>query len=283
MKKIAYLICASGLFSSAFLHAGTLTRMNNTAHWGGWYTGLNLGGWWDRHDYVQATGTPGSNRVINPGLNPSFSSAVTNVAKANPDGLITGFQVSYNQEYRYTYLVGVEADLQWLLNKNNIGRGSRSIALTDSPSSIDTNLALTKSTRVIGTVRARAGYMMTPKWLIYGTGGLGYGMANLGVAYTAHFKGYPGTARNLAISKTGAINYLLGWSAGGGIEWMYKKNWVARIEMLCINLGSIQKKVNLTQYSDATTPPSPYSDTQVTIKVPFNQAVARVALSYRFA
>lgn len=283
MKKMAYLLCASSLFSSTFLHAATLTRMNNTAHWGGWYTGINAGGWMDTHHHTPIYGSPGSMNVLNPGANARFSTAVTNVTKIDPRGVIAGVLVSYNYEHRYTYLFGAEADIQALTNEKNIGTASRTTSLNQASIVINTETSLEKINHIIGTVRARAGYMMTPKWLIYGTGGLGYGMANLKAEYAAIFIGNPELTRNIAFSKTGTINYLLGWSVGGGIEWMYKKNWIGRIEALYIDLGSIQKTQTLTQYSSATTPHSPYGQTLININVPFTQMVARAALSFRFA
>ena len=66
-----------------------------------------------------------------------------------------------------------------------------------------------------GTVRGRVGYLITPTLLIYGTGGFAYGQVD---------------AWGLASTNTG-------WTAGGGVEWMFAPHWSAKVEYLYVDLS----------------------------------------------
>jgi outer membrane immunogenic protein len=63
-----------------------------------------------------------------------------------------------------------------------------------------------------GTVRGRVGVTIMPTLLIYGTGGFAYGEFRSGV------------------TQSSAIQ--TGWTAGGGVEWMFMPNWSAKLEYL---------------------------------------------------
>ncbi|HXY59243.1 MAG TPA: outer membrane beta-barrel protein [Methylocystis sp.] len=68
-----------------------------------------------------------------------------------------------------------------------------------------------------GTVRGRAGYLFTPTLLIYGAGGFAYGEVD---------------HQLWGISDTRT-----GWTAGGGLEWMFTPNWSAKVEYLHVDLS----------------------------------------------
>jgi outer membrane immunogenic protein len=63
-----------------------------------------------------------------------------------------------------------------------------------------------------GTLRGRVGVTIMPTLLIYGTGGFAYGEFRSGV------------------TQSDAIQ--TGWTAGGGVEWMFMPNWSAKLEYL---------------------------------------------------
>jgi opacity protein-like surface antigen len=132
------------------------------------------------------------------------STALANAGTASvkQKGFIGGGQIGYNLQLGSNVVVGIEADIQ---GSDIHGGGSNSGSSTDSfaargftfsKSAIGPNFAesLTAawgnpvfnrsafgtddiSARVdwLGTVRARAGYLITPNFLIYATGGLAYG------------------------------------------------------------------------------------------------------------
>ena len=82
-----------------------------------------------------------------------------------------------------------------------------------------------------GTVRGRLGFLATPTFLLYGTGGLAYGrVASATVnSFTATPDIYTGST-----STTRA-----GWTAGAGGEWMFAPNWSAKAEYLYVDLGTV--------------------------------------------
>ena len=68
----------------------------------------------------------------------------------------------------------------------------------------------------LGTIRTRAGYLITSSLLVYGTGGLGYGGAQLQRAFHT-------SSENTTV---------LGYVAGGGLEWLFSPNWSVKTEGL---------------------------------------------------
>jgi outer membrane immunogenic protein len=80
-----------------------------------------------------------------------------------------------------------------------------------------------------GTVRGRIGWLMTPSWLIYGSGGLAYGR----IVTSAETNG---AASVLADS---GVTWKTGWTAGGGVEWKFTDHISAFAEYLYAQLGSV--------------------------------------------
>jgi len=65
-------------------------------------------------------------------------------------------------------------------------------------------------------VRGRAGYLITPTLLLYGTAGFAYG----------------------DVTAFQRSNTSTGWTAGGGAEWLFSPNWSAKVEYLYVDLDS---------------------------------------------
>ena len=75
--------------------------------------------------------------------------------------------------------------------------------------------------RLVGALlRGRLGFLITPTLLVYGTGGFAYGGLN-GNGITGNYS-----------------NTRTGWTAGGGVEWMFMPNWSAKAEYLYTDLSS---------------------------------------------
>ena len=94
----------------------------------------------------------------------------------------------------------------------------------------------------IGTVRGRLGYLVTPELLLYGTGGLAYGAYNFNIRRTqldsvvfptnnGACPGVPGYSCNgltpiiVGLGSVSSSSTLVGYSVGGGAEWMLFPNW----------------------------------------------------------
>ncbi len=65
-------------------------------------------------------------------------------------------------------------------------------------------------------MRGRAGWLFTPTLLVYGTAGFAYG----------------------GVQAWSYTNTRTGWTAGGGLEWMFAPRWSAKVEYLYADLDS---------------------------------------------
>lgn len=104
-----------------------------------------------------------------------------------------------------------------------------------------------------GTVRGRLGYAVTPAVLAYATGGWAYGKLH-----------------NFFDGATLSTPSPDGWTAGGGVEALFGRNWSAKIEYLHIDLGSPQ-----VCSASGNCHPSIYS--------PYKLDIVRVGLNYKFS
>jgi outer membrane immunogenic protein len=169
------------------------------ATWTGFYLGANVGaGWLD--SYVRNGSLLGwTGAGWGPG--PVIGTGTTEV------GVVGGGQVGYNYQLTPMFVVGVETDIQ----ASNIG---------DNEPGWSTSV---RGVDWFGTVRARAGVtLLSPNLLVYGTGGFAYGDIRLKHSLGLGNLGQTGT----------------GWTAGGGVEWLFAPNWSAKAEYLYVDIGA---------------------------------------------
>jgi outer membrane immunogenic protein len=79
----------------------------------------------------------------------------------------------------------------------------------------------------LGTVRGRVGYVFDNILLVYATGGWAYGHVNNRASWTQD--------PDWTVSES-STKY--GWTAGGGLDWAFMNHWIARVEVLYVDLGS---------------------------------------------
>ena len=178
------------------------------ANWTGPYLGLNLGG--------------GSNTASN-GNNLWFQDAVYGgvTKNANPNttggGLIAGGQAGYTYQLTPMFVVGLETDFQGTTMTGGVNGATYSALLNlndQTGASYVPGYVNTGSKMVwFGTVRGRGGITIQPDLWLYGTGGFAYADVQQAAGYQT-------------------IDYQTGWTAGAGIEWMFKSNWSAKAEYL---------------------------------------------------
>ncbi|MBI5322268.1 outer membrane beta-barrel protein [Bradyrhizobium sp.] len=207
--------------------------------WSGWYVGLNAGYLEPASSLVSTDAT-----IISPGTGTDpvevagvASGARSRIGKGN-GGFIGGAQLGWNYLASPSLLIGIETDIQWSSLRES---GSvTTIVPTNIPGQFwRTQITASRSLDYLGTLRGRLGGIVTPSVLIYGTGGLAYGGANSSTSiFQAGFDpgGFPPAPSAIAGSSSGLR---AGYTVGAGLEWMFARNWNAKLEYLYYDLGSV--------------------------------------------
>ena len=194
--------------------------------WTGFYIGGNVGYSWGNSDDsdITLTNTGGATLFTTPG---SF----------NMNGAIAGGQIGYNWQAN-NWVLGAEADFQWsgqdgstdfLCPTGVCTPPFGVIALFPGPpiaGSLDQKL------KWFGTVRGRAGFLVTPSVLLYGTGGLAFGEIDTDLTVST-----PLISNSFSNSTT-----RVGWTAGAGIEGRIAGQWTAKLEYLYMDLGTFSDR-----------------------------------------
>ena len=89
-----------------------------------------------------------------------------------------------------------------------------------------------------GTVRARLGAEPSSNLLLYVTGGLAYAQIK-STAATNVVVMKPRAAPSQTAMSSSVSNDRAGWTAGAGAEWMFAKQWSAKVEYLYMDYGHI--------------------------------------------
>ena len=197
--------------------------------WTGFYVGLNIGGGWASGGgnnsylpYADTTYPIGSTPFLGASPNLFFLPGGGTTGN-NTGGVVGGGQIGYDYQFGNSFVVGAETDFQGTSitggNQGNFAGlynspypGSSTGLLTPLVTGNGGNLGLPW----FGTVRGRAGYLVTPTLLLYGTAGFAYG----------------------DVTAFQRSNTSTGWTAGGGVEWMFAPHWSAKVEYLYVDLAS---------------------------------------------
>lgn len=216
MRKNGYLLATAGAIGAAAgsAHAADLPMkapppapVPVAPSWTGFYVGVNAGAGWQTGKGTYS----GSEQYDSLGTSMSGTAA----------GFTGGGQIGYNWQFSQ-YVLGVEADIEGLAGQATFNSG-----FYGEPK----GNGLQARISWLSTYRGRAGFLITPNVLVYGTGGLAIGGVNNKFAPNGINASSMGTTKS--VSKTQA-----GWVAGGGVEAMIDKHWIAGLEVLYANLGS---------------------------------------------
>ena len=200
------------------------------SYWSGFYIGINGGYSWgkagrDLTFFNVATGVP----IVAVGSGGTSDS--------NMNGGLFGGQIGYNWQAA-NWVFGFETDAQWT---NQRGTNSFLCGVVGAAAnaclagvSLGSSAAVEQKLEWFGTFRGRAGVLVTPNVLLYGTGGAAYGSVNTAITVTTlNPLGLP-----VAVSGSGK-NSKFGWTLGGGIEAMFGGNWSGKLEYLYMDLGTV--------------------------------------------
>jgi len=287
MKKIALsLIAAVILCYSNFIFSASMETVNPKPNWTGFYLGGNAGYWGSQTNKVTTTGSTSF-------INPTFEFGASNIANAlaqmatnnsslNSHGFIGGGQVGYNYETSKGVLLGLNIDFDGLTNSNNTFNLQKTVNLADFDESYMGSLSATQRINYLSTVGARLGYLFYPTFLVYATGGFAYGNVTLNTAWTAQESlgptVFPAIATQNSLSKT-----LTGWTAGGGIEWLFKPNWSAILEYTYYSLNNFNSSVTLAQINGSVSPPVLWGSAAANTALSLSVGTIRLGINYHFS
>jgi len=248
--------------------------------WTGFYVGINGGYAWGNssvaftpNDAAALAGTCGG---VGSG---ALKGQCINPVDFHRDGAVAGGQFGFNWQVNSHWLVGAEADYQW---SNLDGSVNSAFRLGDVGA---TNMVASQTVASFGTIRARAGVVLAPPLLLYGTGGLAFGQVRENLRVPA--------ASSNTVPATGGFSYactvgtscfagsasqtLFGWSAGAGAEYAITSNLIFRTELLYVHLSAPTVTATATAVNGATAPASFAAGFS-----PVYFAVMRAGLNYKF-
>jgi len=221
--------------------AAAVTILASGAHadepWSGFYVGGNLG-------YGKAH------------ANADFAVLGVPALSGSEDlsGAVYGAQAGYNAQFGKA-VIGIEADIQGTSQKANATRICPALAC----GAVSITQTSSDSIPWFGTLRGRAGFAVD-RFLIYGTGGVGYG----------EFKNTQTLTTTLSSLTTTKSDQRMAWVFGGGVEAAIDAHWRVRAEYLYMDTGNIH-----TTYSLAGV-------VAITETSRMTNNVVRLGLNYRF-
>ncbi|PPD41607.1 MAG: outer-membrane immunogenic protein precursor [Methylocystis sp.] len=292
MKKIALSVAALALTAGSALAADLPSRKAPPMlppppppppMWTGFYVGLNAGGTWANSSNTNLVSAPVTfNTNVGGAQAAGIASAAAGSAfipTGSQGGFIGGGQFGYNWQFYNSFVLGFEADIQGIAGTS----GSNASVVGAAPvpgiapvTAVAVNTA-NASLDYLGTARGRLGWLFTPTLLLYGTGGLAYGGVTSNVATAQGFinqANVPGFFGGSNFSGT-----QVGWTAGGGVEWMFMPNWSAKVEYLYYDLGTVTQNF---AYATVGAGNTPMLGNVVQATHRFNGNVVRAGLNYHF-
>ena len=218
--------------------------------------------------------------VVPVGCDPNQASSTAVAAvpggfNTNPSGFIGGGQIGYNYQMGW-FVWGVETDFS---GADISGSNSKTLTATvfDIPANIPVVNTITGTANQkldwLGTLRGRVGVVPFTALLVYATGGLAYGHVSADLTLSQACSCGPSSTASASISST-----QWGWTAGGGVEWMFAPHWSVKAEFLYYNLGHVSANMTLTQLSGGT----PLTTIGITSTVDAKGDIARGGINYRF-
>ena len=221
MKTLALLLVA-WLPATAAVAEPPVPVAGGAHDWSGWYAGLSVGYGFGSDHVTLSPDSPGA--VAREGF-------VSPDLVVNPGGFLGGAQLGRNwQQGNFVY--GLEAGL------SGAGITGTVVGPFINP---DYNFQTTHTQSLdwLGTLRARVGAAVSNRALLFLSGGLAYGEAELSTFSNSE---RPCTGENFCVTGN-AQAALLGWTLGGGFDYALASNWSARLEYLYYDLGTIRSAV----------------------------------------
>jgi outer membrane immunogenic protein len=269
MKKFL-LAVASVVLGTASAFAADLAPQYTKApvmapgyNWTGFYVGANVGGQWGSAD-------PTTSTVFTPTGYFAASSvpaiAAVGAQSVNSSSVTGGFTAGYNWQVDHA-VFGLEGDI------NYFGFKGSTTGSALYPCCAPTGFTVSSSVSAdwLATIRGRIGFLATPSWLLYATGG----------AAIAEVKGnFNFTDTFAAATESAAIrDTRVGWTVGAGTEYAVGNGWSLKAEYLYVDLGRASTTSNNLA---AFVGPGAFPGNVYTHSVDIKSNIVRVGVNYKF-
>jgi len=267
MKRIALavsLVFLGAVAASAADLAPGYTKapaMAPAYNWTGFYVGGNVGGQWGSADPTTSTLSPVAAYFATSSV-PAI--AGVGAQRVNSSSVTGGFTAGYNWQLSNA-VVGLEGDI------NYFGFKGSATGTAPYPCCVGTNFTIGSSVSSdwLATIRGRIGFLATPSWLLYATGGAAIADVKGNFTFTDTFSG---------ATESGAIrDTRVGWTAGVGGEYAIGNGWSLKAEYLYVDLGRGTVTSNNLFAMGAPTPTQTF-----THSVDIKSNIARVGVNYKF-
>jgi opacity protein-like surface antigen len=207
---------ASGIAGSAGVAMPVKAPRAAAWTWSGFYLGGHAGYGWGRDPFT----TPNSDLL-----------ETITLTGVGSNGFLAGFQAGANWQTG-AWVGGLEADLSGTDIK---GSSSSTVPITAAGITGTDTVARTDKFELLGSARARLGYLAWPSTLFYGTGGLAWTR----LVQTTDETEIITAGGTSFVSSDSDVSWRFGWVAGLGAETrIWDTNWLARIEYLHSDFGN---------------------------------------------
>jgi outer membrane immunogenic protein len=180
--------------------------------WTGFYFGGHIGGGW------------ANNRVSNVDGTVEFPAGFVH-NNTRPDGFLAGGYIGLNYQAG-PWVFGIEGDYTWLDLKGTAASTGPTGAVVTTTDQLEW----------LAAGAFRVGYALN-NWMVFAKGGWAW----------AEFTSNGVVTNGGAVTSTVvSSDYRNGWMVGGGVEWAFALNWVARLEYNYIDFGDWTYSVNST-------------------------------------
>jgi len=261
-RLLAFALSAIGIVG---IDCGAAIAGSAAPSWTGFYAGISFGQRWDRADWTTdgfiIPGTPGVSSLF------PDTEASLGAARARLGGYF-GYNYQINN-----WVLGAEADIGRALrdSKSVIGipGTGTGIALVAGTNLSQTTIDMTWD----GSLRARAGYLVAPDVLVYGTGGIAFQHVGETILCSAFDPAPTGCGLAGSPDVGSAVNTTLtGWTVGGGIEERLGRHWMLRGEYRYSDFGTFNHTFALG--------PTAIGDVVATTR--FTTHLVTLGLAYKF-
>jgi outer membrane immunogenic protein len=236
-----------------------------TYSWEGLYIGGNVG--WLGIEGVGLSGTPADGDTL-AFLGPCSAAGACpmGLGSANANSVTGGGQFGFNWQIR-NWVVGLEADLQ------ASSANASSTVNVNAPAFAPYFAAQSIKEREFGTVRARAGMLVTPTLLAYVTGGFAWAQTQEAMTF-----GFPSLSETAALGRGSTA---VGGTVGAGLEWALGNKWSVAGEYLYARLGATSLVLQTVPLGAGCTPGGTPSCQLNVSESSFTNNVVRLKINYK--